>query len=343
MEFNNLVALAKKCMGGNSSTPINYSNGDKNVQLSYDAANAVLREELNKLAGTYADYRKNKNVIFELIEEAITDVLPKKVLESYGTFAEVKTYKQGDRPVFTQRITMASKRRAKRFVTKVGLAGVYEIFKLDGQSYEVKTSAFGGAYGIGLEEFLDGRIDLADVSTIIMEGLDEAVYLEIQRALVAATSTLQEGNKYTGTAFVEKEMDKLLSVADSYGQSTIYCTYEFAATMLPAEAWVSDRMKDEIWSTGYFTKYKNHNVIILPQSYEDETNTVKTIDPSFAWIIPIGAEKPVKVAFEGGTLIRERENEDWSRDVQVYKKLGVAAIITNNICVYRNTSLKVTD
>ena len=43
--------------------------------------------------------------------------------------------------------------------------------------------------------------------------------------------------------------------------------------------------------------------------------------------------------FEGDTLVDERKNDDWSREIQVYKKVGVGAVITNNICVYRNTSL----
>jgi hypothetical protein len=78
----------------------------------------------------------------------------------------------------------------------------------------------------------------------------------------------------------------------------------------------------------------------LPQSFEDETNTVKVMDPSYAWIIPVGAEKPVKIAFEGGTIVDEYTNYDRSKDVQVYKKVGVRAIFSNAICVYRNTSLK---
>ena len=41
----------------------------------------------------------------------------------------------------------------------------------------------GGAAQIGFEEFLDGRVDFADVLEIIMEGLDDAIYLEIERAL----------------------------------------------------------------------------------------------------------------------------------------------------------------
>lgn len=105
------------------------------------------------------------------------------------------------------------------------------------------------------------------------------------------------------------------------------------------EGWISDNMKDQKWNNGYLANYKGHRVIVLPQSYEDETNAKKVIDPSYAWIIPTGAEKPVKVAFEGQTMVREFENHDWSREIQIYKKVGVGAIITNNICVYQNTSL----
>lgn len=333
-----LFTLAKTVAKANPSSQVAYSFG--NEKFSYADLNDTLRNELREIAGTYALYRENKNTIFALMEETIDDVLPKKVLEQYGQFAEIKTFSQGDKPVFTQRITVASKRRAKQFITKVGLAGIYEVFKLDGKSYEVPTSAFGGAAQIGFEEFLDKRIDFADVLDIIMEGLDESLYLEIERALKGAVTNLQANNKTTQDSFVEAEMDKLLAVADSYGQATIYCTYEFAATMVPAEGWVSDAMKDQKWNNGYLASYKGHRVIVLPQSYEDETNSKKVIDPSYAWIIPTGGnDKPVKVALEGQTIVREIENADMSREIQVYKKMGVAAIITNNICVYRNTGL----
>ena len=335
---SDLVKLAKVVANANPASQVAYSYGED--KFSYAELNETLRSELRELAGTYALYRENKNTIFSLIEETIDDVLPKKVLEQYGQFAEIKTFAQGDKPVFTQRITTAAKRRAKQFITKVGLAGVYEVFKLDGKSYEVPTSAFGGAAQIGFEEFLDGRVDFADVLDIVMEGLDECVYLEIERALKGAVTNLQAANKATENSFVESAMDNLISIADSYGQATIYCTYEFAATMVPAEGWVSDNMRDQKWNVGYLANYKGHNVIVLDQSFEDENNEKKVIDPSYAWIIPAGDNsKPVKIAFEGPTAIKEVENEDWSRELRAYKKFGVATLITNNICVYRNSKL----
>ena len=335
---NDLITLARTVANANPSSQVAYSFGEE--KFSYSDLNETLRSELKELAGTYQLYRENKNVVFSLIEETINDVLPVRVLEQYGQFAEIKTFAQGDKPVFRQRVTEASRRRAKQFITKVGLAGVYEVFKLDGREYEIQTTAFGGAAQVSIEEFLDGRVDFADLIEIVMEGLDEKIYLEIEAALIGAIENLAENNKYSHNAFDETEMDKLVAIADSYGKSTIYCTYEFAATMVPSEGWVSDDMRNQKWNNGYLANYKGHNVIVLAQSYTDETNSEKVINPAYAWIIPAGnSEKPVKIAFEGTTLVDERANADWSREIQVYKKLGVGALITNNICVYENTSL----
>jgi hypothetical protein len=336
-----LIALGKKVASANPSVATAFAYNGEN--FSYEQLNDTFRDELLEISSTYALFRENKNTIFSLMEEIIDDVLPKKVLEAYGQFAEIKTFKQGDKPVFVQRITSAAKRRGKQFVTKVGLAGIYEVFKLDGKTLEVPTEAFGGAAQIGFEEFLDGRVNMADVLDIIMEGLDESVYREIAKSLIGAAQNLQESNHVVHSGFDEAEMDKLLAVADSYGQSTIYCTFEFAATMVPAEGWVSDAMKDQKWNNGYLANYKGHKVIVLPQSFEDETNKVKVIDPAYAYIIPTGAQKPVKVAFEGQTIVRDIDNADMSKEVQVYKKFGVATMITNNICIYNNPDLKIND
>lgn len=341
LKKEDLISLGKQVASANPSVATAFAYNGEN--FSYSQLNDTFRDELLEISSTYSLFRENKNTIFSLMEEIIDDVLPKKVLEAYGQFAEIKTFKQGDKPVFTQRITSASKRRAKQFVTKVGLAGIYEVFKLDGRTYEVPTSAFGGAAQIGFEEFLDGRVNMADVLDIIMEGLDESVYREIAKALVGAVENLQEANYAEVDSFNEGEMDKLVAVADSYGQATIYCTFEFAATMVPSEGWRSDAMKDQRWNNGYLANYKGHKVIVLPQSFEDETNSTKVIDPAYAWIIPTGADKPVKIAFEGQTIVRDIDNADMSKEVQVYKKFGVSALITNNICVYKNTSLKISD
>lgn len=341
MEFNDILKLAKTVAKADPSKPVAYSFGEKS--FGYSEMNETLRAEFAALAPDYRTYKINQNTIFALIEQTIDDVLPNRVMEQYGQFAEIKTFAQGDKPIFTQKITQASRNRAKQFIGKVGLAGLYEVFKLDGRSYEVTTNAIGGAAQIGFEEFLDGRVDFAEVLNIVMAGLDECIYMEIEKQLIGAAQNVQTANvnnMSTQNGFNEKEMDRLLSISDSYGgRATIYCTFEFAATMIPSDNRWSNEMKNTMWNNGYLGAYKGHQVIVLPQSFEDETNSKKVIDPAYAWIIPTGAEKPVKIAFEGGTIVDEYTNYDRSKEVQIYKKVGVRVIFSNDICVYKNTSL----
>ena len=342
LDRQNLVALMIQVAKADPSAPVAYSFGDQ--QLSYEALNETLRKEMNELAGTYALYRENKHIIFSMIEETLDVVLPKKVSQQYEQFAEVKTFAQGDKAVFRRPLNNA-RARAKQFVTRVGLAGVYEVFKLgptEKESFEVRTSAIGGAAQIGFEEFLDGRVNFAEVTKIIMDGMDELIYKEVAAALKASINQLPPANRVAAPGFDEAAMDKLINIASAYGTPTIYCTYEFAVRMIPNEAWrYTEAMKTELWNTGRLANYKGTKVIILEQGFEDETNSRKVIDPGYAWVIPAGADgKPVKIAFEGGTIVDEFNNPgDRSREIQVYKKVGVTCILANNICAYCDTSL----
>ena len=327
LDQKNLVALMKQVAKADPSTPAAYSfNGQT---LSYEALNETLRNELNELAGTYALYRENKNLIFAMIEQTLDEVLPKKVIQQYDQFAEVKTFAQGDKPVF--RRPLNTRARAKQFVTRVGLAGIYEVFKLgpkENEAFEVRTSAIGGAAQIGFEEFLDGR-------------MDELIYKEVAAALKSSVNQLPPANRVAVAGFDEAAMDRLITIASAYGTPTIYCTYEFAVRMIPQEAWrYTEAMKTELWNTGRLATYKGTKVIILEQGFEDESNTRKVIDPGYAWVIPTGADgKPVKIAFEGGTIVDEYNNYDRSREIQVHKKVGVVCMLANNICVYCDTAL----
>jgi hypothetical protein len=152
---------------------------------------------------------------------------------------------------------------------------------------------------------------------------------------------LPPANIVITNGFDEKEFDRLLVIASAYGEPSIYCTYEFAVKMVPTEGWrYTEAMKQQLWDTGHLASYKGRKVIILPQGLEDETNTRKVIDPGYCYIIPAGADsKPVKIAFEGQTIVDEYVNADRSREIQVYKKVGVSAMLANNICAYADTSL----
>ena len=345
MEFKDMLELAKISVKADPKAPVAYSFGEEKYSL--EQVNKTLQNEFAALLGNgdnrYRAFQENKNCIFRLIEETIDEVLPQRVEQRYMDFAEVKTIAQGDRATFVLKITEAARKRAKTFVTRVGLAGRYETFMLDGRSLDVKTSAIGGAARIGFEEVLDGRWSFADMVELTLEGMDEYIVKEIAKALKSAVDTLPAVQQHAAAGFDEVAFDELLAIADAYGKSTIYCTFEFAAQMKPVEAWASNEHKNAMWNRGMIDSYKGHTIVLLPQSFEDERNLTKVFDPSYCYIMPTGQDnRPVKLVFEGPTCVRtvDNQNDDWSMDMQTYKKFGIATFFNNWMCCYRNTGLK---
>lgn len=356
MEYKDLLELSKAAIKADRKAPVAFSyevNGDTK-NFSSAELNGLLRDEMKSLCcndrGNFSlhHYKENQNILFELITETINEVLPQRVMKQYAQFAEVKNIEQGERAIFRIRVTEAAKRRARTFVTKVGLAGRYETFMLDGDELEVKTEGVGAGARIGLEEFLDGRFDFADFTEIVLDGIDEFIYVEIAKALAAMVDGLPVANKATVAGFDETTMDELLAIADSFGsRAAIYCTQEFASKMIPSDARMSNGMKDALWEKGWLGDYKGHQVIILEQTLlwgTEEINSTKAIDPSLAYIIPMGSEKPVRVVLEGEPQIRDVEgNDDWSHDVQIYVKVGIGTVASLGgatwVCSYQNSEL----
>ena len=206
LEKSELISLAKVVARADKNSPTAYSFN--NESYDYRTLNETLRRELNEYVGTYQAYRENKNLIFALVEETIDEILPEKMAIAYDQFAEVKTFAQGDKPLFRRKI--GSNKRAKQFITRVGLAGIYEVFKLskNEEVFEVRTSAIGGAASIGFEEFLDGRVDFAEVTAIVMEGMDDLIYKEVAAALKASVNQLPPANRVAANGFDEKSFDR---------------------------------------------------------------------------------------------------------------------------------------
>lgn len=314
----------------------------KGTDYSAFDLNETLRAELNELAGDFNKYRRNQLDIFELVQEVVDELLPNRIRNTYEMFAETRTFAQGDKPIFTRKM---GKARARQFVSRVGLAGLYEVFKLDKQVFEVPTSAFGGAAQIGFEEFLDGRVDFSELTEVVMQGLEDAVYAETTKCLIASIEQLPEANRHVDAGFNAANFDKLLNIARLDGEVTILTSLELASQLVMPADWISDADKADMRNQGYVGMYKGARVAILPQYYLDLANTELGVDPSYAWLLPSGSlnEKPIKIAFEGQTIVDEYVNYDRSREIQVYKKFGVTGLMTNNICVYQDSNLALED
>lgn len=330
----------------------------------------TLMEEIHKIAYDYNSYRRNKLDLFEILQESYDEIIPEYVGNFVGQFAEIKNVPNGQKASFRVK---RGRRRAKTFITEVGLSGVYESFRLDVDTFDVSAKAIGGAAYIDFERSLTGDEDITESANLLLEGLEEAIYKEILKALMATVlnGNMPAANQVESDGFDSESMVKLCNVAKSYGGSAvIFATPEFIAKMgpdaigmpvygaraingsmvpaLPETAGYATPVYSpadiaSIAATGYITMFRGTPIVQLPQSFTDENNDTYQVPPSLAYIFPTGGEKIVKVVFEGPTQVDDWQHRDRSFEVEVYKKLGVAILTTNNWCVYRNRELETSE
>ena len=323
--------------------------GTAPTNYTAESVDEALRGELNKLASNLNEFMSNRYDIYNIIIETADKVVPKKVLSSLGMFADVQFVPQNQRAIFKR--GKLGKARARKFVTQVGLSGLYETFRLDQENFELAAHAVGGAATIDFERFLDGAEDMADIMEIITTGLTDAVFIQVQKALKAAVSATARPavNLVTKNTFVAEDMAKLVNVVRAYGSSAvIFAPPEFVAAM-GADAIVpvgtnhkgvySPQDIEAIHDTGYINMFRGTPIVQIPQSFIDENNDKTWIDPQLAYVLPAGKEKVVKVVLEGNTQIHDFTNRDNSMEIHAYKKMGCAILTHYNWGIYQNTGI----
>lgn len=316
---------------------------DAATEFTVVDVNDSFQKEIGKLAVDFNAYRRNKLDIFEIVQAMADEVVPNRVIAAMGTFAEIRRVANGQR---TQFIVKKGRNRAKQFLTRVGLSGVYEAFRLDSDTYDVTAMAYGGAAYIDFERFLCGQESLAEPMQIIIDGLGDKIFDEVQSALQAAVSATRPANTIYSSTYSADELFKLINVVKAYGTGAIiYASSEFVASMgadavtVGTGSVAADSDINDIHNTGYVTTFRGTPIVRMPQSFTDETNATKVISPDYAYIFPTGGEKVVKIVLEGNTVVTDWTNRDNSMEIQAYMKFGVAIHTYHNWAIYYNAAL----
>ena len=123
MTIKELKQIALHAVKG--TVPAEFANQDIDV-------NAAFVDGLRGLASTVNEFRRNRYDIYEILIETTDAILPTKVIDGIGKFAEVQVVGEGQKAMFRRKL---GKQRAKKFLTQVGISGVYETFRLDAETF----------------------------------------------------------------------------------------------------------------------------------------------------------------------------------------------------------------
>ena len=307
------------------------------------AVNALLKEIGIDENSTGREIRAKEDLAFALIEEAVDEILPKKLEGVLQEFAEVRQFARDAEVLFN--IEKIGKNRAKLTISKGARGGIYRAAKLDRKYFSVDTTIQTVAVSVTLEEIILGTLSLAELYSNILEGFEEIVYKEVFNALasakpVAGYDRIGHDSPTTVKASLGSAIDKVMPYVKQYGIPTIFGSYQALANLSnPASEWHPE-MNDsaERRQYGFVQLYKGAKVVELPNYLVDNKNEKWFYDPKFVFVLPSGV-KPVKVALKGDlTLIRNNTavgSEKW----EAHKLIGVGLAMANNFAVIEVTDL----
>ena len=321
------------------------------AEFSVSSVDAAFADEMKALTGSVNNFMRNRYDIYDIIIENADEIVPAKIMDAMNQFAEVINLKNGETKIFKR--GGLGRNRAKKFLTQAGLSGVYESFRLDTETFTIGMKAIGGAVSIDFQRMIDGAETLAEFMSVLTEAQVDGIYGEVQKALMAAVEKMPTPNKVVGDYSADALL-KLVNVVKTYGGgATIFASPEFIAAMGPdaivpaisgaAQAIYSPKDLEDIANYGAIKMFRGTPIVELRQSFVDEKNEQVMIHPQFAYVLPSGKEKVVKVLMEGQTQIWDQVNRDQSIEVNTYRMIGVGILAFNNWGVYQNNKIDATN
>lgn len=324
------------------------ARGTAPAEFSVSSVDAAVADGFKNLTGSINNFMKNRYDIYDIIIENADEIVPNKVMDAMSSFAEVIQLANGEKKLFKR--GGLGRNRAKKFLTQVGLNGLYETFRLDEETFTLAVKAIGGAVSIDFERMMDGAETLSEFMDVLTEAQVDGIYGEVQKALMAAVNetSMPTANKVSGN-YAASDLQALINTVKTYGGSaTIFASPEFIAAMGPdaiipavtgAQAIYHPDDIDAIHNIGRIRIFRGCPIVELRQSFVDEKNDKVMIHPQFAYVLPSGKEKVVKIAMEGGTQMYDVVNPDQSIEIHTYRKIGVGILAFNNWGVYQNTEI----
>lgn len=325
--------------------------GQPSTEFSAEDTNSAAINGIMEACGlnensTSREIRAAQSQAFSLIEEAVDEILPKKLENVLGSWAEVKTFPRDAEVLFD--IDKIGKNRAKLTISKGARGGIYRAARLDSKHFSPVTHVETVAVYVTLEEILLGTASLAELYSNILEGFEEIVYKEVFEALAFGSAVAGYGRigesgagLTTVKADLGKAIDKVMPYVKQYGVPSIFGSYSALENIYnPIAATEHPNLEDsqDIRRYGFVQVYKGARCVELPNYLVDNSNKEWFYDPSYVFILPSGA-KPVKVALKGELYLKKNEAAVGSEKWEAHKIIGVGLAMANNYAVIKVTDL----
>ncbi|EOO11470.1 hypothetical protein [Bacillus cereus] len=301
-------------------------------------AQEVLRKEMLEKIGcedgkfSYKKFRKNKNDLFELIEETLEVLVSEGLEEQFSGFAEIRNLKMGDTNVFK----VPSNHMFKISTTADGHGNHRRQRLIDDSEFTVTPVTYQVKVYEELHRFLAGRVDWSELVNAISKSFVVKLRNDVYEAVYNSYDQLKAPYQRSGNFELDTLTDIVSHVETATDSEAIVLGTKKALSKI-APALLSDRMKDEFNATGFFGRIAGIELREIPQSHKIGTHEF-AIDDNFLMVVPTSIDKFVKIVNEGEAIIMETEagkNADQTAEYDFIMKQGISVMSSTHYGIYR--------
>jgi hypothetical protein len=201
----------------------------------------------------------------------------------------------------------------------------------------------GGAY-YEYDQLLSGSSEgFKGVVEMLVQDMEDQIVAKAIAVLHTAMSSAPSPNRWAGAGIALNNFNAVTSVVQRYNRkASALCDIDFAKKLvgLVGADKMSDGMKDTLNQNGLFSVINGVDIVVYTNPFADETNS-KTVAPrEFAYILPAGVDKPIKIGFEGELYQLSDTDIDSERVfLKVGQKVSVDVFDTVNIGELNDTTL----
>lgn len=321
--MNDIIQVAVDAYHGNVQK---YSKGQ---------AMDVVRQALIEANGgstvlNYKNIRDGKcNGMFALVEEVLLRTVVEGLQENdyFNALVDFRNVAEGDRNVFVVN-------DAHLFIVSEAADGTQGIRRqrLGGRSETaIPTSLKVVKIYEELNRVLAGRIDFNEMIANVAESFRQQLLNDINAAWMSATADQLGGATYfpAAGAYDEEALLELIAHVEAAAggkTATILGTKKALRKLVPAI--VGTEAESDIYNMGYLGKFYGNPVVATPQRHKIG-NTNFVLDDDMLTIVA-GEDKPIKVVYEGQSLILMGEpsaNADLTYEMTYADKYGVGIVL----------------
>ena len=317
---------------------VNYSLDEKEARV-----NKALKEEIVKRANIayvaempveqWFFYPNVAAAAFSVVGSLIDMILPDSIIETIGTYSDVKVIGWGDsaafdvqpRDLFSVSHATLGKKTA-------------EVRKQWNGQVTILPEVRAITVGVSLYRVLAGKESLADFTAKAIRSIETQMTVDVY-TVMAATMAALPNTATTGLQIAGYSQAKLVRLAEQVtawnqgAKAMLLGTAVGLLTVLPDDANYRYDLESKYVAVGHIPTISGIDIMRLPQVADITTPWGRVLSDTNLWVISPSSQKLIKVVLEGNTLSNTTqpfENADLTQTTTLWKSYGIG-VATNAV------------